>query len=64
MLPNSIIGVFVINETERNKTVTDSEISIPGYDVVHRNHNRFGGRVVVFVPEAHPFNGAIQTIIV
>ena len=55
MLPNSKIDVFVVNESKIDNSVTDNEISIPGYNMIRRDRNRFGGGVVVYIREVHSF---------
>ena len=49
MLPNSKIGVLAINESKIDSTVTESEISILGYNLLRRDRNRFGGGVVIYI---------------
>jgi exonuclease III len=55
MLSDSEIDVFAINESKIDNSVNDSEISIPGYDTIRRDCNRFGGGVVVYIREIHSF---------
>ena len=55
MLSDSEIDVFDINESKIDNTVKDSEISIPGYNMIRRDRNRFGGGVVVYIREIHSF---------
>ena len=47
MLTNSKIDVFAVNESKIDSSITDNEISIPGYNMIRRDRNRFGGGVVV-----------------
>ena len=55
MLPNSKIDVFAVNESKIDSSITDNEISIPGYNMIRRDRNRFGGGVVVYIREVHSF---------
>ena len=55
ILHNSQIDVFAINESKIDNSVTDSEISIPGYNVIRRDRNRYGGGVVVYIREVYSF---------
>ncbi len=55
MLSDSEIDVFAINESKIDNSVKDSEISIPGYNMIRRDRNRFGGGVVVYIREIHSF---------
>jgi hypothetical protein len=45
------IDVFAINESKIDNSVKDSEISIPGYNMIRKDRNRFGGGVVVYIRE-------------
>ena len=56
MLPNSKIDVFTVNESKIDSSITDNEISIPGYNMLRRDRKRFGGGVVVYIREVHSFN--------
>ena len=42
MLSDSEIDVFAINESKIDNSVKDSEISIPGYNMIRRDRNRLG----------------------
>ena len=55
MLSNSEIDVFAINESKIDNSVKGSEISIPGYNMIRRDRNRFGGGVVGYIREIHSF---------
>jgi hypothetical protein len=49
---NIDVGLLAINETKLDSSITNNEISIPGYDVVRRDrqhHGRNGGRVCLYV---------------
>ena len=54
-ITNLEVDVLTINETKIDNYVTDSEIEIPGYNVIRRDRNRFGGGVVVYIREVHSF---------
>ena len=56
MLSDSEIDVFAINESKIDNSVKDSEISIPGYNMIRKDRNRFGGGVVVYIRETYSFN--------
>ena len=55
MLSDSEIDVFAINESKIDNSVKDSEISIPGYNMIRKDRNRFGGGVVVYIRETYSF---------
>lgn len=55
ILTKSEIDVFAINETKIDIYVTDNEINIPGYTVIRRDRNRFGGGVAVYIREVYSF---------
>ncbi len=55
MLSDSEIDVFAIHESKIDNSVQDSEISIPGYNMIRRDRNRFGGGVVVYIREMRSF---------
>ena len=56
ILSDSEIDVFAINESKIDNSVKDSEISIPGYNMIRKDRNRFGGGVVVYIRETYSFN--------
>jgi exonuclease III len=53
MLSDSEIDVFAINESKIDNSV--NEISIPGYNMIRKDRNRFGGGVVVYIREIYSF---------
>ena len=53
MLPNAKIDDLAKNESKIDSTVADSKIRIPGYNLLRRYRNRFGGGVVVYIREVH-----------
>ena len=55
MLANSKIDVFAKNKSKMDSSVTDYEISIPGYNMIRKDRYRFGGGVVVYIREVHSF---------
>ena len=55
MLPNSKIGVFAVNESKIDSSITDNEISVPGYNMIRIDRNKYGGGVVVYTREVHSF---------
>ena len=55
-IPNLEVDVLAINETKIDHFDTDSEIKIPGYDVIRRDYNRFGVEVVVYIREVYSFS--------
>ena len=54
-ITNLEVDVLTINETKIDNYVTDSEIEIPGYNVIRRDRNRFGGGVVVYIRQVYSF---------
>ena len=55
MMPKLEVDVHAINETKIDNYVTHSEIKTPGYNVIRRDRNRFGGGVVVYIRQVFPF---------
>ena len=55
MLPNSKIDVFAVNESKIDSSITDNEISIPGYNMIRIDRNKYGGGVVEYIREVHSF---------
>jgi exonuclease III len=55
MLSDSEIDVFAINESKIDNSVKYSEISIPVYNMILKDRNRFGGGVVVYIRETFSF---------
>ena len=43
--------VFGLSETWLDKGITDSEINIPGYNIHHRDRERKGGEILVYVSQ-------------
>ena len=41
--------VLTLNETQLDNSISDSEVKIPGYDIVQRDRNRNGGGVAMFI---------------
>ena len=57
LLANNEIDIISINETKRNEAITDSEVNIPGYDIVRRDRiTDGGGGVCFYVKKSINFN--------
>ena len=41
--------ILTLNETRLDNSISDSEVKIPGYDIVRRDRNRNGGGVAMFI---------------
>ena len=41
--------ILTLNETRLDNCISDSEVKIPGYDIVRRDRNRNGGGVCNYV---------------
>ena len=41
--------ILTLNETWLDNSISDSEVKIPGYDIVRRDRNRNGGGVAMFI---------------
>ena len=41
--------ILTLNETRPDNSISDSEVKIPGYDIVRRDRNRNGGGVAMFI---------------
>ena len=41
--------ILTLNETRLDDSISDSEVKIPGYDIVRRDRNRSGGGVAMFI---------------
>ena len=41
--------IFAINESKIDESIPDTEISIPGYNLVRKDRNRGGGGVVLYI---------------
>ena len=44
-----------IDQTKTDQLIDDSDISIDGYDVVHRDRNKFGGGVALYIHKSINF---------
>ena len=55
LLKENDIDVFALNETRLDDNVSDSEISIPGYNIVRKDRNRAGGGVAMYVKNSMDF---------
>ena len=45
------LDVLTVNETRLDISILDSEVEIPGYDIVRLDRNRNGGGVAIFIRE-------------
>ena len=52
--PDYKIAVLAINEYKIHNTV-DNKISILEYELIHKDRNRFGSGLVVYIPQVHSF---------
>ena len=46
-----LFDVFVINESKIDSTIPDSEINIPGHNIIRKDRNTHGGGVVIYIRE-------------
>ena len=44
--------IFAINESKIDDSITDGEISIPGFNLIRKDRNRTGGGVVLYIKES------------
>ena len=44
--------IFAINESKIDDSITDGEISIPGFNLMRKDRNRAGGGVVLYIKES------------
>ena len=42
-------NLLTLNEMRLDNSISDSEVKIPGYDIVQRGRNRNGGGVAMFI---------------
>ena len=59
----SPLEMLAINESKLDYSFTDGEISIPGYNIVRKDRNRYGGGVALYVRENLSFtirNGLVR----
>ena len=52
ILENNSFDILAINETKIDNTVSDNEISIPGYHHIRKDRSRHGGGVLLYVHES------------
>ena len=50
------ISVIGISESKLNSSITNEEISIPGYEIVRKDRNRNGGGVLAYIKECFSHN--------
>lgn len=53
---NNIIDILSINETKLDESIKDSDVHIPGYEIVRRDRNRHGGGVCFYVKNSINFS--------
>ena len=46
------IDILGLNETKLHKTIPDSQVDIEGYDILHRDRNRNGGGVALYIRQS------------
>ena len=56
LLSQTKATVFAVSETWLDSTVTDGEVSVPGFNIVRRDRNRNGGGVAIFIRDSIAFN--------
>lgn len=49
LLASNPLDIVSINESRRDECILDSELYIPGYEIIRRNRNRNGGGVCFFI---------------
>ena len=49
LISNERIHILCLNETRLDHTISDSEISIPGFSVFRNDRDRHGGGVAVYI---------------
>ena len=53
---NTISAVIGLSETKLDKTIFDSEVSIPNYSLIRKDRNRKGGGVACYIRSDICFN--------
>ena len=55
MMLNSPINILAVNETKLDGSFSENEINVLGYHVIHKNRNRHGGGLLLYVRDSIPF---------
>ena len=56
LLSRTKAAIFAVSETWLDSTVNDSEVKIPGFNVIRRDRNRHGGGVAMYIRDSIAFN--------
>lgn len=56
LLVDNSLDVLSLNETKLDNSIEDSEIHIPGYEIIRRDRNRHGGGVCFYVQTSLNFS--------
>ena len=56
LLFNMPFDILAINESKIDNSIPDTEISIPGYNLIRKDRNRAGGGVVLYIRDHIPFS--------
>ena len=49
LMVKALFDIVAINETKIDYTVSNSEISVAGYNIVRKGRNRHGGGVLIYI---------------
>ena len=51
LLSLNSIGIFALNETRLDNSITDSEVNIPNYNIIRKDRDRRGGGICIYIHE-------------
>ena len=49
-------SIIAVSETWLDDSMTNTEINVPGYNIVRKDGDQYGGGVCIFVKDILPFN--------
>ena len=52
---NQPFDILTLNETRLDSSILDSEVQIPGYDIIRSDRNRYGGGVAIYIRTVIPY---------
>ena len=52
---NQPFDILTLNETGLDRSILDSEVQIPGYDIIRSDRNRYGGGVAIYIRTVIPY---------
>ena len=47
--------ILCINETRLDESINDSQVKLPGYEIIRRDRNRMGGGVASYIRSCIPY---------